>query len=191
MKEFKMVVEYENDTKEIKSMFDLYVICRHSYENWLMKSIPNTTDIFALKKEFEALKIENLSEEECYKLLDKVDKTKPIKDYSLYELVCVHNACASLLVLLCKDLDRDSDLFNSIEAVETILVQLYNRYIGLPRSHIIITYIWKMGLHLPSGHEYIDVVTEMYKYDYTFGNEEITWYAHELFDDIVKIYGGK
>lgn len=191
MKTFEMIVEHENDLKEIKSMFDLYVICRHSYENWLMKSIPNTTDIFALKKEFEALKIENLSEEECYKLLDKVDKTKPISDYSLYELVCVHNACASLLILLCKDLDKDSDLYNSIEAIETILVQLYNRYIGLPKSHIIITYIWKMGLHLPSGHEYIDVVTEMYKYDYTFGNEEIVKHAHELFDDIVKIYGGK
>lgn len=191
MKEFKMVVEDINNPKEIKSMFDLYVVCRHSYENWLMKSIPNTTDIFALKKEFEALKISNMSEEECYDLLDKVDKTKLISDYSLYELVCIHNACASLLVLLCKDLDKDSDLYNSIEAVETILVQLYNRYIGLPKSHIIITYIWKMGFHLPSGHEYIDVVDEMYKYDYTFGNEKVVKYARELFDDIAKIYGGK
>lgn len=191
MKEFKMVIEDVNNPKEIKSMFDLYVVCRHSYENWLIKSIPDTTDIFALKKEFEALKISDMPEEECHTLLDKVDKTKPIKDYSLYELVCIHNACASLLVSLCKKLDKDSDLYNSIEAVETILVQLYNRYIGLPKSHIIITYIWKMGFHLPSGHEYIDVVTEMYKYDYTFGSEEVIKYAHELFDDIAKIYGGK
>lgn len=191
MKEFKIVIEDVNNPKEIKGMFDLYVVCRHSYENWLIKSIPDTTDIFALKKEFEALKISDMPEEECHALLDKVDKTKPIKDYSLYELVCIHNACASLLVSLCKKLDKDSDLYNSIEAVETILVQLYNRYIGIPKSHIIIIYIWKMGLHLPSGHEYIDVVTEMYKYDYTFGSEEVIKYAHELFDDIAKIYGGK
>lgn len=191
MKSFKIVVESDNKPKEIKSMFDLYLVCRHSYENWLIKSIPNTTDIFALKKEFEALKIANMSEEECYELLDKVDRTKPIKDYSLYELVCVHNACVSLLVLLCEELDKDSDLYNSIEAVETILVQLYNRYIGLPKSHIIITYIWKMGFLLPSGHEYIDVVEEMYKHDYTFGSEEVVKYAHELFDDVARIYGGK
>ena len=191
MKSFEIVVESDNKPKEIKTMFDLYLVCRHSYENWLIKSIPNTTDIFALKKEFEALKFANVFNEECYELLEKVDKTKPIKDYSLYELVCFHNACVSLLVLLCKELDKDSDLYNSIEAVETILVQLYNRYIGLPKSHIIITYIWKMGLHLPSGHEYIDVVEEMYKHDYTFGSEEVVKYAHELFDDVARIYGGK
>lgn len=50
MKSFEIVIESDNKPKEIKTMFDLYLVCRHSYENWLIKSIPDTTDIFALKK---------------------------------------------------------------------------------------------------------------------------------------------
>lgn len=190
MKEFEIIIDTPNNPLVVKSMFDLYYICRMSYEFWIEKSIKDTSDIHALKKEFDALNIPNLSEEEAYIMLDKIDTTKHIKDYTLYELVCIHNACGSLLKILCKRLDTDSDMMNSVAAVDVILAQVCNMYIGIPKNHAIISCIWKMGQHLPSGHEYIDVADEMFKYDYTFGHKTITDIAHDLFDDLIKLYKG-
>ncbi len=180
-----------NKSYKVTTMFSMYTVCRKISALWVTKTLEITNDFWEFKKEKDALLSLDLREDEAMNLLNKINLSKDLVDFTLFELVQLNSAIGSLFKLECSKMDAtDPNLLGSMEAVMYVCATILKVMNGLPVEEAIATAISEAKHHIPSGQEYIDIVSILFNHQ-EFADKEVIDVAHRIFDPIIKLCGGR
>lgn len=175
---------------KVTTIFSMYVVCRKIGALWTAKTLEITNDFWEFKKEKDVLFSSDLREDEAINLLNEVNLSKDLADFTLFELVQLNSAIGSLFKIECSKIDgADPNLLGSIEGVMYACATILKVTNGLPVEEAIATAISEAKCHIPSGQEYIDIVEKIIDMP-VFFNRNISETAHKIFDPIIKLCKG-
>lgn len=188
MRTFDLIID--GKTYIMDSVYSIYTVCRILDSIWTNHAIQNVSSFETFKKEKEVMYNTNETEENSYILLNELDLSKDMYDFTLFELVKLNTALGSLFKVECQKVDgTDPNLLGTVEAALYMCNSIYNNIAGLPTGDVISSSINKCRLHIPSGQEYIDIVEKIIDMP-VFCNENISETAHKIFDPIIKLCKG-
>lgn len=175
---------------KVTTIFSMYVVCRKIGALWTTKTLEITNGFWEFKKEKDVLFSLDLREDEAINLLNEVNLSKDLADFTLFELVQLNSAIGSLFKIECSKIDgADPNLLGSIEGVMYACATILKVTNGLPVEEAIATAISEAKCHIPSGQEYIDVVSILFDHQ-GFADKEVIDIAHKIFDPIIKLCKG-